>query len=77
MSNIATHVMLDLMSTIRLMSLGKFPNYERCHMRHNHVSLSHVSDIIHIVLDSYIEMSLKEGVEYGVLNQQSALTLCA
>ena len=39
MSNIATHVMLDLMSTIRLMSLGKFPNYERCHMRHHHVSL--------------------------------------
>ena len=23
-----------------------------------------------IVLDSYIEMSLKEGSEYGVLNQQ-------
>ena len=57
--------MLDFMSTIRLMSLGKIPNKGAAIYIYAIITsvscLSQVSDFIHIVLDSYIEMSLKEG----------------
>ena len=57
-SNLATIVMLDFMSTIRLMSLGKIPNKGAAiyAIITSASYLSQVSDFIHIVLASYIEM---------------------
>ena len=59
----ATHVVVDFMSKMRQMPLGQFPNVgavidaiitsASCN--------SHESDCINLVLDSYIDMSLKEG----------------
>ena len=55
--------MLDFMSTIMPMSLEKIPNMGAAIYASitSAWSLSQVSDFIHIVLDSYIEMSLNEG----------------
>ena len=58
---------------MRLMSLGKIHKKGAAiyAIITSGSCLSQVSDFIHIVLDSYIEISLKEGGEYGELNQQN------
>ena len=62
-STLATHVVVDFMSKMRQMPLAQFPNIGAA-INAIMTSASHLStgsECIHLVLDSYIQMSLKEG----------------
>ena len=61
-STLATRVVVDVMSNMRQMPLGQLPNLGTVIVAiiTSASCISHESDCIHLVLDSYIEMSLKE-----------------
>jgi hypothetical protein len=62
-STLATHVVVDFMSKMRQMPLAQFPTLGAV-INAIITSASYVcqeSEFIHLVLDSYIEMYLKEG----------------
>ena len=62
-STLATHVVVDFMAKMRQMPLSRFPNFGAL----INAIISSTSPLcqepafIHLVLDSYVEMSLKEG----------------
>ena len=62
-STLATHVVVDFMSKMRQMPLSRFPNLGALINAtiSSTSSLCQEPEFIHLVLDSYIEMSLKEG----------------
>ena len=62
-STLATHVVVDFMSKMRQMPLARFPNLGALinAIISSTSSLCQEPEFIHLVLDSYIEMSLKEG----------------
>ncbi len=62
-TTLSTHVVIDFMSKIRQMPLSQFPNLGAVinAIFTSASSISHNTEFIHFVLDSYIEMSLKEG----------------
>jgi hypothetical protein len=62
-STVGTHVVVDFMSKMRQMPLSQFPNLGVVIdvIITSALSLSDSIQFIHLVLDSYIEMSLKEG----------------
>ena len=62
-STLANHVVVDFMSKMQQMPLGQFPNLGAVidAIITSASCISHESDCIHLVLYSYIEMSLKEG----------------
>ena len=62
-STLATHVVVDFISKMRQMPLGQFTNLGAVidAIITSASCISHESDCIHLVLDSYIEMPLKEG----------------
>jgi len=78
-SSFVTHVVVDFMSKMRQMPLGQFPTLGAV-INATITSAScicHESEIIHLALDSYIEMSLKEGERMRRMTQQQASTSLA
>lgn len=63
LSNLVTHVVVDFMSKVRQMPLAQFANLGAVidTIITSASYLSQEPEYIHLVLDSYIEMSLKEG----------------
>jgi len=76
-STIATHVVVDFMSKIRQMSLAQFPNMGVVidTIITSASSLCQNMKFIHVVLDSYIEMSLKEGERMRRTDSTSGITI--
>ena len=62
-SSLATHVVVDFMSKMRQMPLARFPTFGAVinAIIRSVSSLCQEPQFIHLVLDSYIESSLKEG----------------
>ena len=62
-STLATHVVVDFMSKMRQMPLAQFPTLGAVinAIITSALCLCLESEFIHLMLDSYIEMSLKEG----------------
>ncbi|KAL8620077.1 hypothetical protein ACOMHN_015359 [Nucella lapillus] len=62
-SLLPTHVVVDFMSKMRQMPLTEFSTIGAAVIKviESSTRLCHESDFIHLVLDSYIELSLKEG----------------
>ena len=62
-TTLATHVVVDFMSNMRQMQLAHFRNFGAVidSIINSASCLSQNVKFIHLVLDSYIEMSLKEG----------------